>query len=51
MESHLVAAAAARLDVPFAVLRSVSDRADHAISGAAQAGFSITGRPDVAAVA
>jgi hypothetical protein len=51
MESHLVAEAAARLNVPFAVLRSVSDRADHAICGAAQAGFSITGRPDLAAVA
>ncbi|HEY2483286.1 MAG TPA: hypothetical protein VGI30_13985 [Caulobacteraceae bacterium] len=50
MESHLVAEAAARLSVPFAVLRSVSDRADHAICGAAQAGFSITGKPDVAAV-
>jgi hypothetical protein len=50
MESHLVAEAAARLGVPFAVLRSVSDRADHAICGAAQAGFSATGKPDVAAV-
>ena len=50
MESHLVAQAAARLGVPFAVLRSVSDRADHAICGAAQAGFSIDGRPNVGAV-
>ncbi|HEY1449146.1 MAG TPA: hypothetical protein VGF33_11485 [Caulobacteraceae bacterium] len=50
MESHLVAAAAARLGVPFAVLRSVSDRADHAISHAAQAGFAAHGRPDVGAV-
>ncbi len=50
MESHLVAEAAARLGVPFAVLRSVSDRAHHAICGAAQAGFSVTGKPDVAAV-
>lgn len=51
MESHLVAAAAARLGVPFAVLRSVSDRADHTLSGAAQAGFAADGKPDVAAVA
>ena len=51
MESHLVAAAAARLGVPFAVLRSVSDRADHTLSGAAQAGFAADGRPDMAAVA
>lgn len=51
MESHLVAAAAARLGVPFAVLRSVSDRADHTLSGAAQAGFAVDGKPDVAAVA
>jgi hopanoid-associated phosphorylase len=50
MESHLVAATAARLGVPFAVLRSVSDRADHAISHAAQAGFTAHGRPDVGAV-
>ena len=50
MESHLVAEAAARLGVPFAVLRSVSDRADHAICDAAQAGFSATGKPDVAGV-
>lgn len=50
MESHLVAEAAARLGVPFAVLRSVSDRADHTLCGAAQAGFSATGKADVAAV-
>lgn len=50
MESHLVAEAAARLGVPFAVLRSVSDRADHAISGAAQAGFKPDGAPDLAGV-
>lgn len=50
MESHLVAEAAARLGVPFAVLRSVSDRADHAIPGAAQAGFGVNGSPDVGGV-
>ncbi len=50
MESHLVAEAAVRLGVPFAVLRSVSDRADHVISGPAQAGFSPDGNPDLAAV-
>ncbi len=50
MESHLVAEAAARLGIPFAVLRAVSDRADHAVPRAAQAGFAINGRPNVAAV-
>ncbi len=50
MESHLVAEAAARLGIPFAVLRSVSDRADHSLPGAAQAGFGIDGRANVAAV-
>lgn len=50
MESHLVAEAAARLGVPFAVLRSVSDRADHTISAPAQAGFSVDGNPDLAGV-
>jgi hypothetical protein len=50
MESHVVAEAAARLGVPFAVLRSVSDHADHAIPRAAQAGFTPHGRPDVGAV-
>jgi len=50
MESHLVAAAAARLGVPFAVLRSVSDPADHTLSDAAQAGYAADGKPDIAAV-
>lgn len=50
MESHLVAEAAARLGVPFAVLRSVSDRADHAITGAVQAGFHPSGKPALMAV-
>lgn len=50
MESHLVAEAAARLGIPFAVLRSVSDRADHAVPESAQAGFATDGRPNLAAV-
>jgi hopanoid-associated phosphorylase len=51
MESHLVAQAAGRLGVPFAVLRAVSDRAGDALSKAAQAGFALNGTSNVAAVA
>ena len=50
MESHLAAAAAARLGVPFAVLRAVSDAADDDLPVAAQAGFSPDGRTNIAAV-
>jgi hopanoid-associated phosphorylase len=50
MESHLAAQTAARADVPFAVLRAVSDRADEALPPAAQAGFRPDGSVDVAAV-
>ena len=50
MESHLVAEAAARASVPFAVLRAVSDRAEDSLPAAAQAGFADDGRPNVLAV-
>jgi len=50
MESHLVAAAAARIGVPFAILRVVSDTAHHSLPRAAQAGFTTCGEPDVGAV-
>ncbi|HEY5288994.1 MAG TPA: hypothetical protein VIJ59_03055 [Caulobacteraceae bacterium] len=47
METHLVAEAASKLGAPFAVLRSVSDRADQALCAAAQAGFAANGNPDL----
>jgi hopanoid-associated phosphorylase len=50
MESHLVAEAASRAGVPFAVLRAVSDRAEDSLPAAAQAGFADDGRPNVGAV-
>jgi len=50
MESHAVALVAARHEIPFVVLRTVSDSAGHALPRAAQAGFKADGEPDVAAV-
>ena len=48
MESHLVAKAAERLRVPFAVLRSVSDRDDQ--FSPPRPKLAVDGRPNVAAV-
>src|SRR5438477_646342 len=50
MESHAVARVAAQHQIPFVVLRTVSDAAGHALPRAAQAGFKADGEPDVAAV-
>ena len=50
MESHVAAAWAAARGAPFAVLRVVSDRADHALPSAAVAGMRADGGADVAAV-
>jgi hypothetical protein len=50
MESHLAAATAARLGVPFAILRAVSDAAGDDLPTAAQAGFSPDGQIDIGAV-
>ena len=50
MESHLVAAAAAEAGVPFAIVRTISDPADHELPHAAKAGFRNNGEADVGAV-
>jgi adenosylhomocysteine nucleosidase len=50
MESHLVAAAAARAGLPFIVIRAVSDPAGRTLPRAAQAGFRPDGKVDVGAV-
>ncbi len=50
MESHIVAEAAARAGLPFAVVRAVSDPADRALPRAAQAGFNPDGSVNVLAV-
>jgi len=50
MESHVVARAAARLGLPFAVARTISDGADRALPIAAQAGMRADGGMDVLAV-
>ena len=50
MESHLVAATAAEAGVPFAIVRTVSDPADHDLPHAAKAGFRADGEADVGAV-
>jgi adenosylhomocysteine nucleosidase len=50
MESHIVARLARRYDMPFAVLRSVSDPAHRALPIAAQAGFKANGKADIGAV-
>ena len=46
MESHLAAASG----IPFAVLRAVSDAADHSLPPAARVGLRNDGSPDIAAV-
>lgn len=50
MESHSAAAAAARAGLPLAVVRAVSDDAGGDLCRAAQAGFSPSGAPRIAAV-
>jgi hopanoid-associated phosphorylase len=50
MESHLVARAAEKAGIPFAIVRTVSDPAHHDLPGAAKAGFKADGRADLAAV-
>jgi adenosylhomocysteine nucleosidase len=50
MESHAVAKAARSANLPFAVIRAVSDTAAFALPRAAQAGFRPDGDPDVGAV-
>lgn len=50
MESHIVARTAQRHALPFAVVRAVSDAADHALPPAALAGLGPDGRPNIAAV-
>ncbi len=50
MESHIVAEAAARHGLPFAVARAISDASDRALPRAAQAGMAPDGRMDVMAV-
>ena len=50
MESHIVAEAAARHGLPFAVVRAVSDTADHTLPPAALAGLKPDGSPDIGAV-
>jgi adenosylhomocysteine nucleosidase len=50
MESHIVAEAATRAGIPFAVVRAVSDPADRALPRAAQAGFNRDGSVNVLAV-
>jgi hopanoid-associated phosphorylase len=50
MESHVVARAAARARLPFAVLRAIADPAERALPDAAIAGMSRDGRPDLRAV-
>ena len=50
MESHTVAAVAARHRLPFAVVRAVSDPAYRSLPAAAVAGFGADGETDIAAV-
>lgn len=50
MESHIVAEAAVRAGVPFAILRAVSDPADRTLPRAAQAGFNPDGSVNIPAV-
>ena len=50
MESHIVARVASALALPFAVLRAVSDAADHTLPPAAAFGLNKEGRVDYSAV-
>jgi hopanoid-associated phosphorylase len=50
MESHVVGRIAEDRDLTFAVVRAVSDAADHALPPAALAGLRADGRPDIGAV-
>ena len=50
MESHIVARAAAKHGLPFAVLRAVSDAAHHTLPPAAAFGLNKEGRVDYSAV-
>jgi len=50
MESHVVARAAARARLPFAVLRVIADPAERALPETAVAGMGHDGRPDLGAV-
>lgn len=50
MESHIVARLAERHGLPFAVVRAVSDAADHALPPAALVGMKADGSVDIAAV-
>jgi hopanoid-associated phosphorylase len=50
MESHIVATLARRHDVPFAVLRAVSDTAAHTLPMAARVGLRSDGKADILAV-
>ncbi len=50
MESHIAAAVAARHNLPFAVVRVVSDAADRSLPKAAQAGMAADGSMDIGAV-
>jgi adenosylhomocysteine nucleosidase len=50
MESHMVAKAATKRGLPFAVLRAVSDAAHHALPPAAAFGLNNEGRVDYSAV-
>jgi hopanoid-associated phosphorylase len=50
MESLAVARAAAASNLPFAILRAVSDSADRDLPRAAQAGFRADGQADIGAV-
>ena len=50
MESHIVGRVAQRHGLPFAVVRTVSDAADHALPPAALAGLKEDGQADIGAV-
>jgi adenosylhomocysteine nucleosidase len=50
MESHIAARAAARTDLPLAVLRVIADPAERALPEAALAGMGDDGRPELCAV-
>ncbi len=50
MESHIVAQAAQARGLPFAVVRAVSDRADHALPPAALLDLRDDGRPNLPAI-
>ncbi|MDR3508376.1 MAG: hypothetical protein P4L64_10810 [Caulobacteraceae bacterium] len=50
MESHIAARIAARHGLAFAVVRAVSDAADHTLPAAALAGLRPDGQPDITAV-